>query len=229
MRAIIPAQPMRHDRAMDVPLREGLAQRLRLETRALHGQAEASALMRALIAGNIERGPYVALLHNLRALYAALETALAQHRADPRLRFATAPALLRTARIEQDLEALAPPDAPPNPLAEATQAYVQHLHTLAAREPLRLVAHAYVRYLGDLYGGQQLARGLRERLGLQGDAGTRFYDFGSPAQAQALRLGLRASLDAVQPSPAESDAIVDEACAAFRRHIALFEQLSLSR
>jgi heme oxygenase len=227
MAAIIPAQPMRHDRAMDVPLREGLAQRLRRETRALHGQAESSPLMRTLIAGSIERAPYLALLRNLQALYAALEAALDCHRADKRLRFASAGPLRRAARIGQDIEALAPSAAPAQAaLVDATRAYVQHLEGLAAREPLRLVAHAYVRYLGDLYGGQQLAHGLRQRFGLQGDSGTRFYDFGSPGEVQALRRDLRAGLDAVQPSHAESDAIVDEACAAFRRHIDLFEQIS---
>ena len=215
---------------MDVPLRAGLAQRLRHETRVLHGRAEASVLMAALIAGTIERDLYVALLRNLHALYTALETALGQHRSDPRLRFATAAPLLRAARIAQDLEALTANNEPPAraALAPAAIAYERHLAALAVREPLRLVAHAYVRYLGDLYGGQQLARGLRQRFALQGDDGTRFYDFGSPPEVQALRLALRAGLGAVQPSPAESDAIVDEACGAFARHIELFEQL-LSR
>jgi heme oxygenase (biliverdin-producing, ferredoxin) len=218
--------PMRHDRPMDMPLREGLAKRLQRETRALHGQAEASALMGALIGGTIERGLYVALLRNLQAVYAALEAALGRHRSDPRLAFATAQPLLRSARIAQDLETLVASDPPAqSALVAATIDYAQQLNGLAARDPLRLVAHAYVRYLGDLYGGQQLARGLRQHFGLQGDAGTRFYEFGSPAEVQALRQAFRAGLDAVQPNPAESDAIVDEARTAFRRHIELFEQL----
>jgi heme oxygenase (biliverdin-producing, ferredoxin) len=219
--------PMRHDRPMEMPLHEGLAQRLRHETRELHGQAEASGLMDALIAGTIERSLYVALLRNLQTLYAALEAGLEQHRSDPRLRFATAAPLLRSARIAQDLETLTQ-DEPPSrhALVPAAIAYEQHLRALAAREPLRLIAHAYARYLGDLYGGQQLARGLQQRFGLQGDAGTCFYEFGSPAEVRALRLAFRAGLDAVRPSPAESDAIVEEACAAFQRHIELFEQLS---
>lgn len=212
---------------MDVPLRESLAQRLKRETHALHGQAEASVLMSALIAGTIEQGPYVALLRNLQALYGALEVALGRHRCDPRLQFATAQPLLRSARIAQDLETLAHQGSPTDsPLVPAAVAYEQHLNELAAREPLRLIAHAYVRYLGDLYGGQQLARGLRQRFGLHSDAGTRFYEFGSPAEVQALRHAFRAGLDAVQPSPAESDAIADEARAAFQRHIELLEQLS---
>ena len=205
----------------------GLADRLRHDTAALHRQAEASTLMSALIGGTIEREAYVDLLRNLHALYVALESALARHRTDVRLAFACAPPLPRAAFIAQDIAALASDDArAPFELAPATTRYVQHLAALAEREPLRLIAHVYVRYLGDLYGGQQLARGLRHRFGLTGDEGTRFYDFGPPQALPALRAAFRSALDAL-PIPAEqADAVVDEARAAFERHVDLFEQLS---
>ncbi len=204
-----------------------LAERLRHDTAALHRQAEASPLMSALIAGTIERATYVELLHNLHALYVALESALVRHRTDVRLGFARAPPLPRAALIAQDLVALATDDARvPVELAPATTRYVQHLAALAEREPLRLIAHAYVRYLGDLYGGQQLARGLRERFGLAGAEGTRFYDFGPPQALPALRAGFRGALDALPISTQQADAVVDEARAAFERHVELFEQLS---
>ncbi len=205
----------------------GLAERLRHDTAALHGQAEASTLMAALIGGTIEREAYVTLLRNLQALYVALESALARHRTDVRLAFANAPHLPRAALIAQDLAALARDDERPSlDLAPATTRYVQHLAALAEREPLRLIAHAYVRYLGDLYGGQQLARGLRERFGLAGAEGTRFYDFGPPQALPALRAAFRSALDALSISAQQADAVVDEARAAFERHVELFEQLS---
>lgn len=202
-----------------------LATRLRHETAALHAQAERSGVMAALIAGTIERPAYVALLRNLHALYLALESALARHRTDPRLAFACAAPLLRAARIAQDLATLGR-DVPAAPLAPAAERYVEHLAALAGREPLRLVAHAYVRYLGDLYGGQQLARGLRQRFELPPGQGTRFYDFGPAPGLPALRATFRAGLDGAARTPAQADAVIDEAQDAFRRHLALFDDLA---
>jgi heme oxygenase len=206
----------------------GLAARLRRETAALHGAAERSPLMAALIAGTIEREAYVALLANLLPLYRTLESALAQRRDDARLAFACAPHLSRSARIEQDLQVLAAGRRLP-PTAPAARAYVERLAQLAQTEPLRLLAHAYVRYLGDLYGGQQLARTLRSCLDLAGADGTRFYDFGPPASLPAQRAAFRAGLDALPHQGADAEALVAEARDAFERHIALFAELHARR
>ena len=45
-------------------------------------------------------------------------------------------------------------------------------------QPALLAAHAYVRYLGDLAGGQALGRIARQAYALPDGAGTRFFDFG---------------------------------------------------
>jgi heme oxygenase len=199
----------------------GLAARLRRETASWHAAAERSPLMAALIAGTIDRARYVALLANLLPIYRALESALQARHDDARLAFARAPHLARAASIERDLVVLAQGqrfDA----MAAPAQAYAAHLEHLAARAPLRLLAHAYVRYLGDLYGGQQLARTVRARFSLEGADGTRFYDFGPPGTLPAQRAAFRAGLDALALDAGQADTLTAEACAAFERHIVLF-------
>ena len=54
------------------------------------------------------------------------------------------------------------------------------MKTVGEEAPELLVAHAYTRYLGDLSGGQQLARVARKAYNLEkGGAGTAFYEFGN--------------------------------------------------
>lgn len=187
-----------------------LSQRLKEATRPLHVQAERAGLMPALLRGELPRARYVALLWQLEGLYAALEAGLRQPRApaiDPRLH--------RRAALQADLLHLA--SGPPAALLPATQDYQRHLQSLP---PPLLAAHAYVRYLGDLAGGQMLRRIVGRTYALVDD-GLRFYAFdGDPA---ALAAGLRRELDAL---PAElGDAVVAEAQAGFRRHVLLFEAL----
>jgi heme oxygenase len=197
----------------------GLAGRLKSETREEHVLAERSGVMAELLGGRISLRRYGALLHNLRAIYAALEAGLDRHAPDPRL---WRPELRRLGAFEQDLGRL---DAVAPPLAGATRAYVERLGRLTASDPTLLLAHAYLRYLGDLHGGQVLARLVQRICGAGGGPPTAFYTFGEPARVRALAQDFRAGLDDLALPPARADAFVAEVREGFRLHRQLFEEL----
>jgi heme oxygenase len=203
-----------------------LADRLRLETRDLHAEAERSGVMADLLRGQLSRAVYCALLRNLHAIYAALEAALGAHRADPMIAAVQSPALLREAALAHDLGVLhGAAWRDEIAVTPAAAGYVERLGALAAAGSQALVAHAYVRYLGDLYGGQLLKRRIASQLGVDGEAGTRFYDFGGEAGALALRQRFREALAALCPSAEQGELIVAEARWAFEQHKQLFVQL----
>ena len=136
-----------------------LAQRLTAETRALHTAAERSRFMGVLLRGQMGRAPYCALLRNLHALYAALEPALARRALHPVIAPVHLPGLARTDALADDLLALHGANwASAFELLPSSRRYVAHLHAIEAAQPERLLAHAYVRYLGDLSDGQMLRR-----------------------------------------------------------------------
>jgi heme oxygenase len=204
-----------------------LADRLKHETRALHAAAERSNLMSALLGGRVERPTYCALLRNLVAIYAALEPALRRHAGDPLLAPVHAPALHRTAALAQDLALLHGAGwAADIALQPAALAYVGRLHELDADRPGLLLAHAYVRYLGDLSGGQMLRRVVSQNAALGGEQGVAFYDFGDPLATRALTDAFRAGLVSITPDAAVADDLVAEAKLAFELHQQLFTQLA---
>jgi heme oxygenase len=208
---------------MQSPSAPGLAARLKAETRSLHSLAERSGVMADLLHGRLSREAYCALLRNLQAIYAALEAGLDAHPADHRL---WRPELRRLPALEQDLDDLHTGDwRSGSALAPATRAYVDRLTALARQSPGLLLAHAYLRYLGDLHGGQVLARLIQRQYGLSADGGTAFYAFGESAQVEQLKQDFRAGLDALALAPGEADAFVAEACEAFRLHQQLFDEL----
>ncbi len=94
--------------------------------------------------------------------------------------------------------------------------------------PELLVAHAYVRYLGDLSGGQQLKRIVTRSLAI----GPRlrriaFYDFGDAAADGGTDTDIPGNgLAQVSADARDRDRIVAEARDAFGRHQQLFEQLA---
>jgi len=207
-----------------------LADRLRSQTWPAHKQVEATGFVRALLGGQVDRAGYCLLLASLHPIYAALETAMQRHAHHPGIARVFSPELLREAALDSDLHHLHGP-AWRDELASqpAARAYVARIAEIEHSEPALLVAHAYVRYLGDLSGGQALRKIVARALELEPQAGTRFYDFGSPQQVGVLAQRFRSGLDQIDGDPALSDAIVGEATDAFRRHGELFEQLDRAR
>ena len=204
-----------------------IAVRLRAATHALHTEVERAGVMRLLLRGQLERSGYCRLLRNLHAVYAALEEGLSQHASDPGLAVLRCEPLFRSEALREDLNFLHGADwADSIALTSAASQYVRHLHVLATRAPLLLGAHAYVRYLGDLSGGQMLTRVVTKSLGLQPNQGVHFYDFGNAEEAAKLAGKFRSGLDLMTDNEANAQAIVDEACAAFARHQTLFEELA---
>ena len=204
-----------------------LPTRLRLGTRDLHTAAERTGLMASLLGGRIERAAYCALLRNLHAIYAALEAALARPGRHPAVAAFDQPAWRREQALAADLGRLHGPRWQDElPLRPSARAYVQRVDGLGDDGSAALVAHAYVRYLGDLHGGQLLKRRVAQALGLPADEGVAFYEFGPPEVVQALRVQCRAALAALALAGDEATRVVDEARWGFEQHIVLFDELA---
>jgi len=203
-----------------------LAAQLRSATRTLHAEVERAGIMPGLLRGELPVPVYVALLRNLHAIYATLEQALTGLTHDPRTEPFCRTELFRRTALETDLAALSPGhNWLELPVQEATKTYVARLLSAAKDDPVRLVAHAYVRYLGDLNGGQLLARTVSRLTEHVRASCVAFYDFGGNAAAARHARDFRDALDALPLSDAEIAAVVDEARWAFKQHGLIFQAL----
>jgi len=181
--------------------------------------------MQELLRGTISRSSYAALLSSLRAMYAALEQGLHAHSGDPTFAGLGTRVFARTSALESDLTTLVGDrDAWPAPHPVAA-AYAAHLNERSRTRPELLLAHAWLRYLGDLNGGQILARIIRSH-DAHAPLPTSFYEFPGLADPRGAAAEWRAALDAAPLNAEQHDALVAEAQDGFRRHIALFEALA---
>lgn len=170
----------------------------------LHTRAERSGVIADIIAGRASRLAVALLLRGLLPVYQVLDGSV----------FGGA-ALARTAAIEADLRVLAP-GVDVVLLPEGT-VYADRVR--AAGEAV--VAHAYVRYLGDLNGNLILRRRLVDSLG---DVAAQLKFFGDFEMFDrvAFTQDYRVSLDrAVRLERFE--AVLQEALIAFEMTIALSE------
>jgi heme oxygenase len=145
---------------------------------------------------------------------------------DPELVSAFAdPALARAAALEADLAHLYGPDWESTiTVLDSTRAYTDRLRELAATSPTHFIAHHYVRYLGDLSGGQMIGRTLSKHYGL-GEAGTSFYRFDRIPDPRAYKIAYRERLDALNLTEDQATTLIDEAQLAFRFNAAVFVEL----
>lgn len=202
-----------------------LAARLRVDTQALHIEAERSGYIHEILKRRASRAGYALYLRNLLPAYQALERALSSHAARPEHQPFDWPPLFRGDAIRSDLRGLA--GAGWNEalaLLPEAQAYAGRIDNIEADDPVRLIGHAYVRYIGDLSGGQIVKALLSTSPGLE-QTMLGFYDFPGIADAEVYKKNFRASLDRAGIVASHADAIVDEAKRAFRLNIDLSVQL----
>jgi heme oxygenase (biliverdin-producing, ferredoxin) len=203
-----------------------LGDMLREATHALHVEAERSGVIGQLLRGGSTREAYALLLRNLSPTYRAMEDGLLRHANSPTLRPMVRPELFRTAALESDVERLAGASWRESlPLLPAGERYAERVSAAAANGSGCLVAHAYLRYLGDLSGGQIMKRLLASSLGLGADA-LGFYDFPAIADLSAFKNEYRKAIDDSVVAGANPVDAVDEAIVGFRLTIELSEAVA---
>jgi heme oxygenase (biliverdin-producing, ferredoxin) len=119
---------------------------LRSATAAAHKQAETTEFSRLLLTGMLDRWQYFHYLVNLEACYKAVED---------KIPWIAENGLVRSDKIAADAVAMNLGNVPA--LTASTQAYIRHVAALSDEQAL---AHLYVRWLGDLFGGQIIAKRL---------------------------------------------------------------------
>jgi heme oxygenase len=194
-----------------------------------HSSSENATFMSDLMTGEGSREDYVALVEQHYFIYEALEGVQPAMHQNPDVSPFLSPALTRLPALEADLAFLLGDNwrARIAPL-EVTRRYTARILEVAASWPAGYVAHHYTRYLGDLSGGQYIAKVMARRFGFETN-GIGFYLFDQIADPRAFKDTYRAQLDAVEWSDAERDRVIDEVMVAYDFNTELFVGLAEAR
>jgi heme oxygenase (biliverdin-producing, ferredoxin) len=166
-------------------------------TAAAHNEAETQPFVKLIFSGDISKEDYTKFLFNQYAAYSTLESL-----ADTAGLLTDLLDIKRADKINEDIHELGCPL--PEELLPSTLAYIEHLVSIKD-EPQKLLSHIYVRHMGDLYGGQMIAKKV--------PGSGQFYKF---EDADALKTALRAKLD---------DSLADEALKCFSFATNIFEDM----
>ena len=145
---------------------------LRDLTAEKHKSAERSEFVKVLFSGKIDPFFYATFLANQHPMYEILEVCSMQHGLLVGL-----PDVCRSKGIYSDLFELTDNHAKKPTILPIVQEYIDHIVDLSNNSPELLFAHIYVRHMGDLAGGQMIAKRV--------PGSGRFYQFENPAHVFA--------------------------------------------
>jgi heme oxygenase (biliverdin-producing, ferredoxin) len=209
-----PASISEHAGPADAQLRKRFGPRVRrLHARIgkAHHQAEGMGFSRALLEGRAEPLQLAALMRALAPAYALLEEeapALAVALGGSAIPWRP---LARSTALRHDIAVCSA--LPPTPVSVAASMWLEHLQRLVRQSPHRLMAHVYVRYGGDLSGGQQLGQRANAILAAHGLAALNFWTFDQPIEV--LKQGLHDGFEAMALCEQEETELLEEAEQAF--------------
>lgn len=199
-----------------------LSRRLRSETRVVHRLVESTKIAKAFFSGRLDVPAYCGVLARLLPAYEALERSLHEASGDPALGQFYLPHVFRARRIRRDLAHFGQPSSV---ASTASHTYACRITSLSADPALRirLIAHAYVRFMADVSGGVIASRIAQRVLKLSNRDGLTYLSF-EGIDPSAFRTDFRARLDGCKLPKLDEDAIVDEARVTFALNRAIADE-----
>ena len=206
---------------METTIPAPLATALHASTMEAHERAETATFITRLMGGKGTADGLVALLRQSLPVYEELEEQCRALGPDRRISAILDPRLDRTASLLADLETHRSAGRTYEEILPATAAYVDELRACVGNAPA-LIGHHYVRYLGDLSGGQIIKTMVRRHYGLED--GLTFYEFDIP-KPKLYKDNYRDALNTLPLSEQDRREALDAATRAFELNHRIFLDL----
>lgn len=172
---------------------------LRELTKEAHTNAEKSEFVKILFSGHIDPKLYANYLKNQHPMYEILEVCAMPHQLLTGL-----PDIRRAPAILADFQELWGDDPNEPVILPVVKRYMDHIMSIK-NDPKKLMAHLYVRHMGDLAGGQMIAKRV--------PGAGKYYKF---EDADALKVAIRERI---------SDDMADEAIVCFQFAREFFDEM----
>ena len=189
-----------------------LSQTVKEASKEVHTEAERSPFMVALMRGDLPSEAYFDYIAQLAPIYEAIE------KWNGKLPFFDR-RLDRFERIIADLEYIGT-----RVVLNETIAYVKHIKKIIKlKDEVRLVAHHYTRYLGDLSGGQAIGALVARNLSIPPNF-LSFYDFEDVGDRVRYKETYKENLDTLI-DPKDHERFIQEVILAFEYNKKIFYAL----
>lgn len=197
--------------------------KMKEETWEEHEASKDSKFAVGIMSGELGVQGFIEWQRVLYPIYVNLENIMRKNRKDSTLHIFDHRKLDRSEKIYNDLMSLGvDPNEDPSPL-KSLDPYLDAIHAASAA-PQRIMAYHYTRYMGDMNGGQVIARAMTKVYGIEQES-LSCYDFSELGDTYHYRKQYKTLLELAPWTEEERQMFIDEAKIAYSVNSAMFEEL----
>ncbi len=204
----------------------GLSSVLKHHTKQIHTEAERSGIIKTIIRGNVKLQSYLLWLQSMQPIYEKMEMLLEENRHLIYLSDFYHPEMFRAHSLATDIDQIIStyPDLENCSELNVKNEYLGRLNEIdISKQFSLLIAHIYVRYLGDLSGGQIIEKILSKQQEFSKD-NLSFYKFANIVDLNVFKNTIRGAIDNAAIH-VNTQLILDEALRVFRYNINLSKEV----
>ncbi|WP_411168016.1 heme oxygenase (biliverdin-producing) [Clostridium sp. MB05] len=196
---------------------------IRDRSNTLHKAAESTGFTRRLLDKNATKESYAEYLFNLYYVYEVIENNLDKFNDLEAVSPFVTKELYRSHLIKKDLETLLGDTSSLKPLS-STLSYVDRINSVSTQNPNLIIAHAYTRFLADLFGGRTFYSLLKDFYNVTED-GLNYYQYKDLGDMRAYVMNYHNMLNSLKLSNEEKEAFILEICNSYIYNMAISNEL----
>lgn len=197
-------------------------------TKRLHSMAENTGFIKRLISGEATTQTYGEYIYNLYFVYKAIEENLEKHKDNEVLKEFITPEVFRAESLLKDSKFLLEGNLDSTEICDSTKVFVNRLNEISKTDPNLLVAHAYTRYLADLFGGRTIFNIVKEKYNIEDD-GLNYYMFDDISDLKAFVMYYHQKLNLINLTDEEKDRFLNEVSLSYIFNISISNELEYIR
>lgn len=203
---------------------QDFSSKIRENNKNLHKAAESTGFNKRLIDGNASKETYAEFLFNYMAVYKAIENALENSKDLPDIKPFITPELYRSEALKKDVEYILKDKVAKLELLASTKACVSRIEEISKENPILIVAHAYTRFLADLFGGRTIYQVVKENY-IQEDEGLNYYKFPEITDIKDYVFSYRIKLSSINLNAKTENAFLNEIANSYLYNIGISTEL----
>lgn len=193
-------------------------------TKKLHDMAENTGFIKRLVDGNATVESYGEYIYNLYFVYKAIEENLEKHKNDIVLKEFITPEVFRAESLLKDSKFLLGYELDSVEICDSTRVFVDRLEEISQINPKLLVAHAYTRYLADLFGGRTIFKIIKDNYDIHNE-GLNYYMFDEIPDLKAFVMDYHRKLDLIDLNDDEKVKFLNEISLSYVFNISISNEL----
>ncbi|EGT0681781.1 heme oxygenase (biliverdin-producing) [Clostridium perfringens] len=197
----------------------------------LHAVAEKTGFLKRLLEGKASTESYAEYLYNLYEVYNSIEVNLEKCKDNKVVKDFVLPEIYRAEAILKDLKFLLGENLNTMKPLASTRAYVARINEIGETAPELLVAHAYTRYLADLFGGRTIY-GMVKDLYKIDEEGLNYYKYKTLSDGPEMKgfvMNYHNKLNNIELNEEMKERFINEVANSYVYNIAISNELDFIR